>query len=329
MFREDVSRRFEWLYEGNPHGKAVTWIAYDDLGSDPVAVTSLFPRKVWVAGEVRTGSIGGDCYVLPRARRKGLATQLHKACIAQMANAGIDFMYGPPLPNNLRALVKAGAKEVGQYRRFTKFLTGKAAAEKLPSRMQILHPVVELGQRVFEKGWSVAAMGYSLVPINQFGSEYDKSVDWHGKEDINPIRDAEFLNWRYVVPREKKVHSFALQKSGELIGLAVLEIGNGEAVVVDLFCKNGKEGSHERAGLFLLGQRAKKLGATIVNFYGTHGSTPQGLLRAQGYFPRESRGFQVTLAEGSPFESTLLQAERWWFCEGDKDSPTSFSTEPV
>src|SRR5258708_5680042 len=53
----DVARRHAWLYESNPHGPAVTFLAYDEDGT-PMGLTSLFPRRVLVKGEVRIGSIG-------------------------------------------------------------------------------------------------------------------------------------------------------------------------------------------------------------------------------------------------------------------------------
>src|SRR4051812_17876686 len=79
----DVARRHEWLYESNPHGAAVTFLAFDE-GGTPMGLTSLFPRRVVVKGEVRLGSIGGDGYVRPAFRRRGVATALHRACLALM-----------------------------------------------------------------------------------------------------------------------------------------------------------------------------------------------------------------------------------------------------
>ena len=108
----DVVRRHAWLYERNPHGPAVTFLAYDDDGT-PMGLTSLFPRRVLVKGEVRIGAIGGDGYVRPAYRRRGVATALHRACLALMeenlrAGAGVEFMYGAPEPHNLGALERAG-----------------------------------------------------------------------------------------------------------------------------------------------------------------------------------------------------------------------------
>ena len=117
IYQGDVAARYNWLYKSNPYGRAHTWLAIDRTTSKVVGCTSVFPRKVKVNGRYRMGSIGGDCFIEPRARRQGLATRLHKASINDMPVQRIEFMYGPPTPNNLGALIKAGSQFVTNYKR--------------------------------------------------------------------------------------------------------------------------------------------------------------------------------------------------------------------
>src|SRR5690348_4112158 len=100
----DVARRHAWLYEQNPHGRAVTFLAFGS-GGVPAGLTSLFPRRVVVDGHLRTGAMGGDGYVRPVFRRRGVATALHRACLATMRGAhdrgdpeAVEFMFGAPQP---------------------------------------------------------------------------------------------------------------------------------------------------------------------------------------------------------------------------------------
>ena len=85
-------------------------VAYDAEDGTPAGLTSVFPRKVSVDGRLRLGAMGGDGYVRPAFRRRGLATALHAASRAAMRAEGVEFMFGPPLPHNLGALVKAGSR---------------------------------------------------------------------------------------------------------------------------------------------------------------------------------------------------------------------------
>jgi hypothetical protein len=110
MAREDVQARYDWLYQGNPHGRAMTWLALDPETGDAVGCTSVFPRRVMVEGSTRVGSMGGDCFIEPAVRRRGLATRLHLQSFLDMGGLGVDFMYGPPVPNNLAALLKTGTR---------------------------------------------------------------------------------------------------------------------------------------------------------------------------------------------------------------------------
>src|SRR5262245_52717346 len=140
IYPGDVSARYRWLYLDNPHGRALTWLAIEQEGGEAVGCTSIFPRKVMVLGRERTGGIGGDCFIEPRVRRQGLATALHAASFREMREGGVDFMYGPPTPNNLGALIKAGSRLVTNYKRWVRPLTSRgvyrAVFSRVPTRGQ-------------------------------------------------------------------------------------------------------------------------------------------------------------------------------------------------
>src|SRR5215216_4470836 len=140
IYSGDMTARYDWMYRSNPHGQALTWLAIERATGEAVGCTSIFPRKVYVEGRERTGGIGGDCFIEPRVRRRGLATRLHAASFHEMRAGGVDFMYGPPTPNNLGALVKAGSKVVTNYRRWVRPLTGlaayRAAFARVPTRFE-------------------------------------------------------------------------------------------------------------------------------------------------------------------------------------------------
>ena len=81
-----------------PSRRGVDMVVVEKSSGDAVACTSLFPRRVLVQGRERIGAIGGDTFVLPRARRQGLATIMHCHTRAEMANHGIDFNFSGRFP---------------------------------------------------------------------------------------------------------------------------------------------------------------------------------------------------------------------------------------
>src|SRR5690348_7453175 len=174
----DVERRLEWLYERNPHGRALTYVAFEEASGAPMGLTSLFPRKVAIAEKQRLGSIGGDGFVRPIFRRRGVATKLHTACLGAMTGAGIEFMYGAPEPNNLQALIKAGSRVVTQLRRFARPRAWQRAA------------------RIFAK--IGCARSPELLPLE--GADARVDAIWErasGGARVMPVRDAAHYAWRF------------------------------------------------------------------------------------------------------------------------------------
>jgi len=312
MFDADISERYEWLYRANPHGEAITWLAFEPENLDEaVGLTSVFPRRVTVDGEARVGSIGGDCYVMPKVRRRGLATKMHRACFADMRPAGVDFMYGPPLPNNLRALLKAGSTEVGVYRRFSRPLTGGAS---LP---------LALLDRVTRKG----THSYTVSELASFDDEVDALFGQATPPGrVCPVRDAAFLTWRYFAPKGTTQVPLGVRRGGKLVAFAAYEAKDKEAVIVDVL---GVDQEATDAAIQLLVERAKAEGRERIDYYVTPGSLKSGQLTRRGFVGREDRIFQVATTDGETKLGVLCDPGSWFVTEGDKDMTTCFSAEPV
>lgn len=330
MFEADISERYDWLYRDNPHGAAVTWLAFEaDRPDEAVALTSVFPRKVMVDGQERMGSIGGDCYVMPKVRRRGLATRLHRACFADMRSAGVSFMYGPPLVNNLRALLKAGSNEVGVYRRFSRPLTGEAAVRAMTRRARVPGPAAKLAKlpvAVLDRVTRTATSAYTLTEVTEFGAEFDALFAASKlPARICPVRDAAFLTWRYLSPRQRSQLPLALHHGDNLVGFAAYEAQDGVAVIVDVLGVNAEV---TNAAIQLLVDRAKAEGRARVDYYVTPGSLKAAQLTRRGFVGRDDRVFQVALSNGE-HPGVLTDPASWFVTEGDKDMSTCFSDEPV
>ena len=73
----DVTSRLSWLYETNPAGRALTWLASE--GGEIAGCTSYFPFMLMLDGKRLRAALGGDGYVRPKFRRRGLGGLLHDA----------------------------------------------------------------------------------------------------------------------------------------------------------------------------------------------------------------------------------------------------------
>jgi CelD/BcsL family acetyltransferase involved in cellulose biosynthesis len=321
----DVESRYEWLYQTNPHGRALTWVAIDRKTGDTAGCTSVFPRRVLVEGRERIGSIGGDCFVEPRFRRRGLATALHRASFSSMRDEGVDFMYGPPVVNNLSALVKAGSRVVTGYRRWARPLTGsgayKAAFARVPSRLEAR--LADLPVMIFDHLMRADAREFQLEPVIEFSSEFDDLFERVAvKQKIACLRDSGYLRWRYLESPNQRQVPFAVKRSGETIGFLVLEMSRDKAAVIDLFTL--PEAQVIDAALQLAIGYATEAGCSSLELSLTQGCVLSERLGGLGFIRRDERGFQVAVAESDPQFEALTGEQSWHFMEADQDLDTVF-----
>jgi hypothetical protein len=340
MWGCDVTARHGWLYLRNPHGKALTWVAQETAGDRAiVGVTSVFPRRVRVGDEELLGSLGGDCYVVPRARRKGLATRLHKATFSSMRPLGhVDFMAGPPRPNNLAALVKAGSHQTTVFRRWTRPLGADAVAGMLARRAAVscavprsmLRPLgagCDLAMRLLDevrRDTRTQLEPLSSVPID--ARELLEGIARTHDGRLVPVHDPDWMTWRYFSGPVRTQRVYALRVHGERQGFVVLETHGTRGVLVDLVVP--AIDAVLDAALDAAVLEARSLGCEILDANFTLGTPVVPRLRSRGFFGRETHGFQVALAEGTdPSHRAHLLADSWTFSDGDKDRDTSFPAE--
>jgi hypothetical protein len=323
IYSGDMRSRYDWMYQSNPHGEALTWLAVERASGLAVGCTSIFPRKVIVNGRERMGGIGGDCVIEPRVRRRGLATALHAASFRDMRERGIDFMYGPPTPNNLGALVKAGSRVVAGYRRWVRPLTAggayRAAFARVPSRIEA--GLAYLPVRVFDRLAKTDASGYTLEAVESFcpafARMFDRAQQTH---TVVCARDPHYLAWRYFGPPSRQQTPYAVKREGETVGFVALEIAGESAAIADLFSANDPKDID--AALQLAVECATRAGCSSLEVSIAQGSASARRLRRHGFIGRDERGFQVAVSEDDPQFDLLTSPTAWHFTESDQDMGT-------
>jgi len=325
IYPGDMAARYAWLYEGNPHGDALTWLAVERESGEAVGCTSIFPRKVSVEGQERIGGIGGDCFIEPRVRRQGLATALHSASFAQMRERGVDFMYGPPTPNNLGALVKAGSHLVTNYKRWVRPLTSRgayrAAFSRVPTKGEA--QLASIPIMVLDRLTRTDARGFTVDEIFTFGNEFDvlfaQAAAGH---TVACSRDSEYLEWRYSSAPTRRQTPLAVRRDGELVGFLALEKAGEAAAIADLF--SAPELKVMDAILQLAIEYATASGCSTLEVSLAQDSALARRLRRHGFIGREERGFQVAVQKNDPQVAALICADSWHFCEADQDMDRVF-----
>jgi len=240
-----VRKRYQWLYQNNPHGKALTWLAIDTQTDRIVGCTSVFPKKLWLNDRVILGSAGGDTYVDPLWRRKGIAETLYRVELKEMQESGIRFMYGFPLAANLRALCKAGAHLPGHFSSPRLFVSLHPFLSKVKLDGIVPQGALKALDKIFIKATSLRTLKssetrHAILDFNDFDETFGTLT-----QEIAPffnicgVRDGSYLRWRFLDnPFRRYILKKAVRKEdGRLDGFTAIEISGKNGTISDFFAR--------------------------------------------------------------------------------------------
>lgn len=297
----DPERRYDWLYRGGPDGPALTWLAVDDASGEAAGATSFFRRRMLLDGQVVSGALGGDGFVRPRFRRRGIAGAMHAASRRAMEEQGIAVMYGTPMPANRSPLAAAGAFDITETVRYARPV--RAQALRLPS---LLDPLLLVPRRT----------ECELVPMAPLDARVDEV--WRQTQpelQVAAVRDAAFYTWRFLQTPAQRHQAFVLLRGQEALAACALLSEGVHLYVVDLVAPR------RRWPLMLqaLARHARDTGHDRVELKLTRESAQHYGLLWSGFMPREAKPLNLLLPERCPHEVLLRDARRWYFTWADSD----------
>ena len=298
----DADRRLAWLYRDNPAGPALTWIAYE--GGEAAGCTSYFPFRLQLDGASMLGALGGDGYVRPKFRRRGLGGILHEAARREMRAHGIGCMYGAPGAMNLTPLKHGGSREVGHVARWVRPLRGAA----LGLRARPLDALVR------------GVLRPRLAPYLDPMTRHDPRVDevWHAASPLVRLgarRDARFYTWRFLDAPAHREPAYVIVQRGRPIGACALEMMNdGETMrIVDLIAVPG-------AWNTCLAAIARHAAETDAHTLDIKLMAIDGRRRSMwraGFLERDAKPFLVVIPRDG--DRRFLDPLRWFYCGADSD----------
>ena len=300
----NVAARWRWLYEGNPGGPALTWLAVAPAG-EIAGCTSFFPFRLWLDGEEVRAALGGDGYVRPAFRRRGLGGLMHDASRAAMPAHGIGCMYGAPGAMNVTPLKHGGSRELGHVSRWARPLGGRAlgvrwafldrafAAALRPRLTAELDPLVPLDPRA-DAVWAEARRELRLAAV----------------------RDAAFYTWRFLDVPGRAATPYAIVSGGSPIGVCALEpSADGAAMMItDLLTVPGAwhEGLRAISRFCADETRAEALHIKLMTLDGRRRQ-----MWRTGFDEREHKPFLCMIPPGG--DRRFLDPQRWFYTGADSD----------
>jgi hypothetical protein len=171
-----------------------------------------------------------------------------------------------------------------------------------------------------------AAPGLSFRPLSAFGPEADALFARALRAKDGPamgavvVRDAAFLNWRYLARPDVRYLAHGVFRGEELAGYCVLKLYRWEDTLfghfVDLFAVPGDL----ETGRLLINGGLRELhvhGCGLVNLWMQGSSFFQNLLREHGFSEVSSRPLICRFGKGGERLRPGLTPENWYFTMGD------------
>lgn len=302
----DLERRIAWAYRGTPYGDALVWIAVEDGTDEPAGLTTFFRRKMWIDGRELGGALGGDMYVRPSHRRRGIGKQLFIAARREMHQHDVHIMFGTPMPANVTPLRSSGST-VPEHAvvRCVRLLSTRAPwFSWLPRAVgKMIDPLLAPRR--------LAA--FRLDPVRATDERVDEL--WRETRDelaIAVVRDAAFYRWRFAESPSQRQKAYVLLKRDRPFAACALEETADRLLVVDLVAPRARW----REALLAIAASTDR-GALEMRL-----ATADARRRrawSAGLIERESSPMSMLTAAGSPLEARVHDARNWFLTWADTD----------
>ena len=314
-------KRFDWLYRSNPYGEARAWIAFDEGKGSVIGVAAAFPRLVRVSSQDLLCWNLGDFAIKKGYRSLGPALLLQRACLAQVNEGEIPFLYDHPSDRMMAIYERIGIPATGRVVRFAKLVGIDLKVAQFLQYGPLAQGVSALGnfllavkdrKRAVHKGLTIS------LCTGSFGEDFshlDEKVSGHFK--IYGRRTTQYLNWRYGDNPLQEYTILTVRHDAELLAYAIFSQIGQTAVLVDLF-------GHPQPDIiaFLLAalvEGLRRRGILTLSAPALESSPFNSFLKQAGFFVRESSSFIVYTQKNGPLDGVVTEAGNWFLTHGDRD----------
>ena len=283
------------------------------------------PVRVCAAGREILAAQGADMGILEEYRRLDTFLMLIRASILNLEKAGVTLTYGTANADATHTL----AALLGQQTVAAVPLLVRPLDATIPAL--ILSAFARTAAFVTRCGEASVQAGLRLTRLTRFDDRFDRF--WQRTRNDYPImlvRDAAYLNWRYVDTAGGRYERIAIEQaaSGEIEGYAVLGLTQREDRLRGRFCElvTARFGARHAADALIAASvkwlRAQH--ADIADVWMFPHAHLRFALRQHGFIPRRPGpgGFQASaLANGAAAGlQGVDRADNWFLSLGDSDT---------
>jgi GNAT superfamily N-acetyltransferase len=247
--RERSAAHWHWKFEGSPAMGPQIALAVDKHSGRIVAHYAVVPLRLNYMGRPILAAQTVDTMVHPDAQGKGLFETTARALYAELGQRGVKLTYGVPNANSYPGFMrKLDWKRLAYLRAYQcRLSVRQPLARALGSdALGALTDAVfraGLGARLRVDRWLLQRRLGS--PAIAFRSHERCPPDWQplweqlrSAEVFSLDKDREYFAWRYDRHPERRFRYATLERGGELVALAVVEVEHRrELRICELFAK--------------------------------------------------------------------------------------------
>jgi hypothetical protein len=234
-----AGRRFDWLYFENPHGPARAWVATEIDTGRAVGAAAAFPKKLLISGGTCSGYVLGDFCIDHGNRALGLALQLQRACLRQLASPTAVMSYDFPSTQMMAVYRRLQIAPLAEAVRWSKPLRADRQIGKLfnvgPLAPALAAPINQILAWKDSRGKHDGECSIS-EQVEDCGEEFTQLAQKIGCRFGTCVeRSAAYLNWRFLHHPLCRHEMLVARRGAELLGYVVFSQTEADAKIVDLF----------------------------------------------------------------------------------------------
>jgi hypothetical protein len=320
-FQDVPVKRYEWIYENNQAGEASCWLA--EKNGEIVGSTALFPRRLFIKGQVVTGGIAGDFSVKREHRDFGTALSLQREALLNYLKDGFDFLYGFPNKHSEGVLKRSGYSILGDIISLTRLLRSQYFLKKslaLPITRIVSKPV-DIAMKIFAKeNLYIRSKEHSTEVLTSFDSRFDRF--WEKALPNFTIigeRSSSYLNWRFASSPHNNYSVFITKqtKTDDILGYIIFSTTQNRVDIKDMLYLDANT-IDILLSEFLLFLRRKGFDAASISLAGCDDLVKK--MRRYGFSIRgRERKLLVHFLPDSCYSQYFEEIKNWYLMAGDND----------
>ncbi len=311
---------WRWCYLDNPIGKSSSIVAVRN--GRVVGKFGNVYLKMRVQGKVAVARLMEGLAVDPDERSWRCYAGLVEKSHMEQSNEDISFGFALSTPDTARLSLQTGVVSLGRAPLYSGFIS----VPRLLAGMPIMRMFSLLGWVVQPflglKTNAARTVNLDIHPIDTFDQSFDRL--WHNMEQrrtLSLVKDAEFLNWRYVKCPDRNYSRLAAYEARELKGFIVLRTTstNRDGFIFELQALNDdKDTLKALLANAIQGMKKQRVGLVSASF--DTGSPQAEVLTSMGFKTWGTRlwNMEITITTNPKKDSCPeLDLKNWSFSLGD------------